>query len=377
MIYIIIFFICIVCTYIAEKSTKSKGKFLIFSALAVLLPSGLAGFRDTGIGTDTVTYAEFIFEKIASSNYSFSSFLKAYSDEEFFGIEFSYALLNYIVSLFSDSVNWFYFFTNFAVIIFVYLAAYDNRKKAPMWLVMLFFLLLYYNSSLNIMRQSIAIAMTLYAFKYIEDKQWFKSLLWLVIIYLTHSSGAFFAIFFIIYKISFLKNRQLSHWLQAIFLGITSFFFIYFSSVLNLLTLVSDKFSKYDELYSNEGKTVLVKNLILLYVLFIVVFFLVRKHINKKEVNNLDFYRYMKILGVVFFLTSVISVTTSRVSWYINVLDCIFMPRVIYELSKRNRAGSEILTTIFILLLIGLWYWNISLLNNGETYPYKSRILGI
>ncbi|WP_162927121.1 EpsG family protein [Flavobacterium psychrotrophum] len=342
-----------------------------------MAPSALAGFRDTGIGTDTVTYADFIFQRVASSNGSFIEFLQAYGKDEFFGIEFGYALLNYVLSLFSDSVNWLYFFTNFAVIIFVYLTAYDNRKKAQMWMVMALYLLLFYNSSLNIMRQSIAVAMALYAFKYIENRQWFKSLLWLVIIYLTHSSGIFFAIFLVIYKISFLKNRRASVWLQVLFLASTSLFFIAFSTVLNLLTVVSDNFSKYDELYSNEGKTVVVKNLILLYVIFLIIIFLLRKYVPKDQLRNTDFYMYLKITGLIFFLTSIISVTTSRVSWYINVLDCIIIPRMLYEFSKKGGRVTELIAIIVVLLALGIWYWNIAFLNAAETYPYKSSILGL
>jgi hypothetical protein len=86
-----------------------------------------------------------------------------------------------------------------------------------MWLVMTLFFLLFYNISLNIMRQSLAVAMTLFAFKYIENKKWFKATFWALLICSMHSSGLFFIIILIIRWGSYLPKKGLVSVLQTSF----------------------------------------------------------------------------------------------------------------------------------------------------------------
>ena len=348
MIYLFVFIVSVFCTFLAQKWVKTKPLFLFFSAIAILFPSALAGFRDIGIGTDTIVYSRDIFYLVKSQHYSFVGFLKNYTNNEYQGLEFVYLLLNYLVSIFFNEVGWFHFFANLIVVLFFYLAAYDNRRKASMWMVMLFFLFLFYNASLNIMRQSMAVAMSLYAFKHIENKEWIKSVIWLVIIFNTHSSGIFFAFLFIVHWLSYLKKRRLSTALQVTLAAATSLFFIYFNSMLTLLVVFSDRFVKYSQLYANENKTAVGKTFLVFYILILFIMMFSKKQVYEKQFRNISFYIYCKILGILFFLTSLISVTASRISWYLNVLDCIFIPRVLHDISLKNKRFSNALTFLVV-----------------------------
>jgi|GEM_PF-2315639 len=377
VIYVVVFLITIFCTAIAEKVEQNKLLFLIFSAIAVLVPAAVAGCRDLGIGTDTITYADHIFRLMVNRHYSFMQFLSSYKDEDFVGAEFIYLLINYIVSLFTDSVNWFYFVANLIVILFFYRAAYDNRKKGSMWLAMLFFLCLFYNLSLNIMRQSIAIGMTIYAYKYIENKDWKRALIWLVIIFNAHSSGIFFVMLFFVRWVAYLKNYKLAIRLQVSFALAISFLFIYFNSLLSLLAIVSDRFSKYEELYSDEQKKQTMVGLTTFFVLILVLLFFVKKALGIKRNRDMGLYIYNQILGIAFMTTSAISITVGRISWYLNVLDCIYVPRALRELSYRKKGYAQLLTVATVILLIAIWYLGIIVSKWHDTYPYKSKILGL
>lgn len=117
--------------------------------IAVLLPSLLAGFRDSGVGTDTLIYADDVWEKITYCD-NWNIFFLSYATRVFDDIELLYLLINYLVYQLGGNLHTLYFMVNFIVVLFFYMTAYDNRKKASMWLVMALFFLMYYNVSLNL-----------------------------------------------------------------------------------------------------------------------------------------------------------------------------------------------------------------------------------
>jgi hypothetical protein len=378
MIYFIVFTISIFITYLAEYSIRRKSRFsfYLFSIIAIVIPSTLAGVRDTGIGTDTTVYVDIVFDRIIRVN-SLEELYYVYSSKSLTGvhIEFIYLLLNYLVSLFGDNVNWVYFFANLITCTFFYMAAYDNRKKASMWLVMTFFFFLFYNQSYNLVRQSLALSMTIYAFKYIEAKKWIKIVIWSIIILNTHATGLGFILLFAIHYICNLKSKGIRVFLTTIFfVGMISIYFLFSELLLFLISMgvIQDKFLAYFPL---KGDSAISASIIIMYLLFVVLLLVVKLWIIKND-KNLWYYIYNKIIGILLFNLSVISTYLFRFSLYINVMDCIIIPRTLHLLSpKKNKT--VILHVLTILLLISVWLWQIIINNDNETYPYTSEILGI
>lgn len=128
MIYIIVFLFTTFFTYVAQRTVTQKVFFYFFSALAVLSPAMLAGFRDSGIGTDTLIYVDHVWTKVLLVP-AWDDFMYSYSNKDFQDIEFFYLLLNWLVSQISTDVHSIYFAANLVVIYFVYRAAYDKRTK--------------------------------------------------------------------------------------------------------------------------------------------------------------------------------------------------------------------------------------------------------
>jgi hypothetical protein len=376
MIYFIVFTISIFTTYLAEYSIRreSRFSFYLFSIIAIVIPSALAGVRDTGIGADTMGYVDIVFNSIIKVD-SLKELYDVYFSQSIVGghIEFTYLLLNYIVSLFSDNVNWLYFFANLITCIFFYIAAYDNREKASMWLVMTFFFFLFYNQSYNLVRQSLALSMTIYAFKYIEAKKWLKIIIWFVVILNTHATGYGFILLFAAHYIFSLKNKRIRVFLATIFfIGIVSIYLLFDRLLLFVISigLVQNKFLEY---ISIEGG--FTESIFIMYLLFVVLLFVI-KLITIKQDEKLGYYIYNKIIGILLFNLSIISQWSFRLSFYINVIDCIIIPRTLHLLSF-SKKKSEILHILTILLLIIVWAWLIIINNEHATYPYTSKILGI
>lgn len=380
--YLFVFAISIFSTYLAQICYNRNNKFLfvLFSAAAILTPALLAGFRDSGIGTDTEIYVDDIWNQFKHIN-SWGQFYKYYKNEEFQDIEFVYLALNYIVSQFGENLGYIYFASNFVVVFFVYLTAFDNRNKASMWLIMTLFLFMYYNSSLNLVRQSIALVFCLYSFKYFERRQWIKAIIWTIIILQSHNTGVFYLLLIGIYFLFQIKNKYIRNILLVI--NVFAIAVLFSVSDLFLVLLVSNgilpsKFLYY--LASESDSDELTKSILINYIYFAGVLFFTYTKYHKRDQpkKELIFYSYSKIIGAVLFMTSLISKWAYRISFYVNYpVDIVFFPRSLQLLKQKSKIHYTIVLTLSLILILITWYWTIILNNGNETYPYKSKILGI
>ena len=192
-IYLLVFGLAAFFAYLAQKFENKKVLVILFSIIAILIPSVLAGVRDSNIGTDLEVYGKPFFNRAVLSD----------SFEEYSNIcetELGYRIINYIVSRFSDNINIFLFVLEFIIIGIVYLAFYQRRKEIPVWLGLLCYLFLFYSRFLNLLRQGIAVSIIIYSYKYLEKNELKKFLLAILIATMFHTT-AIFAITLIFIKI--------------------------------------------------------------------------------------------------------------------------------------------------------------------------------
>ena len=250
-----------------------------------------------------------------------------------------------------------------------------------MWLCMAMFLLLYYNISLNLIRQSLCLAMCLYSFKYIENRNLTKLIIWTIIIISTHNTGIFFLFFIAFYftynmRKSIIRNIFLySMYLFALLCIISYEYLIVFAVTFNILP---EKFLEYIQTSGNTG---IPKSSLILY-LYILICIIIINYKTKNISHNISkenkFTRTNKVIGIIIFLTSIISKWAFRISYYFNyICDCILFPRVLYSVKNKNKSLYNLILFTTICFCIIMWLWIIAYNNENETYPYKSKILGI
>lgn len=379
MIYLFVFTLSVLFTYLAQRTVCQKLFFYLFSMIAVLLPSLLAGFRDSGVGTDTLIYADDVWEKITYCD-NWNIFFLSYATRVFDDIELLYLLINYLVYQLGGNLHTLYFMVNFIVVLFFYMTAYDNRKKASMWLVMAIFFLMYYNVSLNLIRQSIALSMCVYAFKYAENRRWRLLLIWCFLIVSTHNTGIFYIVFLVFYFVWNMKMGKLRNMVLVFFCFLLGSFFIAFDAILSLAVFMSFLPAKFLEYSSGNMESVIQKSYLLFYFV-ILLFFLLINRLNRNIVSSrieLSYYSSTKFVGFLLLITSLISKWAFRVSYYFNYSsDCVFLPRALHILKKRNRNYYMMAVLCLLLFCIIMWFWIIVYRNENETYPYRSKILGI
>lgn len=378
MIYWFVFAVSIWATYCAQNFIKHKVVFLLFSAIAVLLPSALAGCRSSGIGTDTLIYADQVWDMVVSCD-DWKTLISLFAVGALGDIEIGYLILNFITRIFSTNLNAMYFTTNFIVVLFFYLSAYDNRKQAPMWLVMTLFFFLYYNLSLNIIRQSIAFSLTMYSFKYIEQRKWKKYIVWQLITFTMHNTAFLNLLLLPLYFIPRIKKaKRRKIWILGTYciipMGLFSLDKILTMSI--SIGIIPGKFMMYAAADSDSviNITDLTTNIGLLVILFLASLGLKRSYTRMETRANM----FAKISSILISLSSFVSQHAARIAYYIAPLvNCFFIPRALFSLKQRNLALYRILLACTILLVIAYWYWLVVVRDNTETYPYRSRILGI
>lgn len=371
--YLIVFVVTLFATFQASKK-KNKVSIVLWSSLAILLPSILAGLRDSGVGWDTEVYANYHYDNMMSyGNLGFLDFLKYLFSGEWGG-EWIYVLLTYLSVRYGESINSFYFIQNFFVCLFTYLAIYDHRKKASMTLMMFIFLFSFYNISLNIMRQCIALSLALYSYKYFENANWVKLFIGIVLVFFCHGSGLFYTlVLFCIwmqcyFKFSFIKTT-------FIFLLIP-FSFVCFDFILQTMVGFGVMPVKFQDLYSTSETSggfmkthvVIATSLYMLLSLGLLLGNRDKSYVSKVAVNN-------QLLYTMFLLSMMVSLWAFRISYYFYYFNILLIPMAI-ENAKINRVKYVEYVKYGVIFLILLeWFLTIVVANENSTCPYKSIII--
>ena len=374
-IYIFVFLLSIFFTIQCEGS-ENKWNRLIFAFLAILIPSLLAGVRDYGVGHDTTIYVDETYREVLDYRESdIWTFLRALMSDEFSQEPF-YCFINYLGLQMGMEVNYVYFVVSFVTIALVFNAIFLYQNRASMPLMMFVFLFLFFNISLNTIRQTVAIALALNVYLYLERKEWITSAIFLVLMFLSHTTSVVFLLFLLLY-VAVQKRAGLK-----IIIGLVLVVPITLMMLDDLILLaismniVPTRFVAY---LAEEEETVVMKTAIVFGWLVLGAMLWGGYSLLKKEESNREiiFIFNVKLFNNLLILASAVSMWAFRMAYYFGVFDILFIPRIIRFVSEKDERKGNFLTVVFVLLISIYWYWSIIHNNENETYPYKSEILGI
>lgn len=170
-IYLLVYISSILFLYLGRKETKF-GNFSIFVGL--LLPILLAGFRGIDVGTDTENYKE-IYDIIE------------YEGRYIPIVEPLYYIIAKIAIFFNKFSVVLLFYQTFTILLVYKFARKCNHSLNICFIFIIYYFLLY-NASLNIMRQSAAIAYLLYISLYLRNKEIKKYVLFSFLGIMIHST---------------------------------------------------------------------------------------------------------------------------------------------------------------------------------------------
>lgn len=379
MIYLCIFAISLLFVSLASKNKANKVIFWLFSLIAVLLPVLLATFRNIGIGTDTMTYVNDVFSHVNKVD-SLSKLIDMQMAESFGEIEMGYVLLNYIASFLGDTSYSIYFVTSFTFLFTVYCCIVSNNKRYMLlsWFIFLFF---FYNFSLNVVRQTIAIGFTLAAFSSLEKKRYTAMLLFSVLTWLCHGTGMMVVIvLFCSCLIPSLLRRfsikKVMYWVLVVSLVVIISVNTIFKFILGN-QLFSGRYSNYLIVAQNKDAGALQTTFILVYIFILYLFFLAYKCSKSiKDKTEIVYYSLMHYVGMLLCLSSLITYFAFRMSYYFLVVSLVlFVPRALGKIKNSSYMHYKFILGCFVAVIIALWSYNIVYKGMEQTIPYKSQYI--
>jgi len=354
-IYFIIYATVIFLSSISRK-VKNKTCRSLLVLLCIVILSMFGGLRDYSVGTDVTVYGLNTF----SASLNFNNFVDYINTID---MEPLFLLLNYGVSRLTSNYHVCMFIFQLVTNTLIFKIAYDNQKECSFTLMICVFLFVWYNSTFNILRQSIAILIMLYSYKFIKQEKNVPFICCLIVAFLFHKSALICLTYPVIYKISKNKNQILS------LLILTIIMLFLFNNVSNMIQLVNiSAFDKY-EYYVLTEKT----NLNLLYftvkcLIFIVIsiFCIVLKKNEEETMKDLLFF---ELFDVLFYLLSNFVLYGYRVSYYFLPFLILLIPNIYSRIRiKQNRI---FFISLIIILLNIQWLVRWYVIGYDGVIPYK------
>lgn len=370
-IYVSVFLITCISTNLAEKKFK-KGKNVLavfFSAIAILIPSLVAGVRANTVGKDVLEYAVRTFDYAKSSG-TFAHMQSVCHEPT------GYQLLAYLLSKVFNDAGYLLFFSQLLVVCPVYIVAYKYRKYYPMWLTMCSYMLLFFNDSLNVMKQSVAAAFILLCYCFIKEKKYIKSGVSFVVAYFFHSSAIIGLMFLLLSKLIQTRKHKIT------IISIAAAFVIFITNLKRISNFLLD-YSLIPERYIRNVAAVfdMTTNVYLriqgfnyhvffgwvFRVLFVAVplYYLHKTERDKQIDPNV---RILTVIGVVFFTYVLFSFRTiygGRISLYCDYFLILLVPSL-KKVFKKRKYLQRLTANSFVIAFMGV-YWFVWIMVYGQT----------
>ncbi|QOG30493.1 EpsG family protein [Enterococcus casseliflavus] len=373
MPYILVFAFSSICSYLSDLLDR-RGIRLIsvfFSIIALLIVSIFAGYRNNNIGTDMQLYGDFVF----NNAHNFSSFSRFYNYSiGVFKLEPGYMLINYLVALFTNVPAHFYLVCSLITNTLFYCSFKLLKNQLKPTLAWVSYLFLFYGTTFNIIRQSLALSLFSFGICLIIRNRNKTGILCTLSSYLFHSSGLLISLVILItyYYIKNTSNIKI-RFKYLIFISVIGcVFFVPMMTQLMKLGVIPSRYSVYFLGYI-EGTGLSLPSILFKGILGLVFIWQYPNIVRNKRLFL--FYLLMFIWDFLFYQLRSVNIVFSRISFYCFMIQFISIPSIIFVM--KNRFDKNFLTIFYLIFLLFTWYYQIVISGNNEIYPYHSDVLGI
>ena len=351
MVVYIFMIISVVIMSLGIKKYKREGKKSLEYAckfIAFLIPFLIMGLR-YDVGTDYFyTYVP-VFEKIRSLG----------SVE---GVESGYILLNKIVLIFTQDYAGIFLLTAGIFCGFIYKAIMDSSKDITLSLYILFTSTFFFYA-MNVMRQSIVIAIFIYCIKFIKEKKMCKYIIIILLASLIHKIAL---IFIPVYFVANLKINVLK-------LILLTCIVILGNTIINNFVVRIVEGTKYENYITGHYQVTensMMSPLINVTTLILCFYYKKRDAKEGKEDKELNILTNIHIIG---FLCSLLLGTfplASRIFLNFYHVQILTIP---YLLSKENRKQFKMAMYLLYILGFGtIFGYSVGYKNGNGVLPYQT-----
>ena len=313
---------------------KNNNKVFLFITFFELFV--ISGFRAWHIGNDTIRYIHVFIANVFSFDLSHSH------------MEKGYLLLNKTLSFFTDNPQAILVITSFCILSGVFY--FINKYSKFIFLSTLLFIILYFSTTLNIIRQCMALALILFSLNFVIKRQFIQFLLCCLLAITFHTSSIIAILLYFIYPLNIKMKNIITILVMAIII------FVFIAPFLERIVLLFSKYRVYmGNILLGEGikiasilKTIL--NFFIFLFCFISYFFIYSdKKNNEKFIIRPQFLVMMSLIALSIQFISIRSILLEKISLYFSIFNIISIPSFINCYSKQNKI---ILSFLFIAFFI-------------------------
>lgn len=358
--YILIIFITYILALIWEKN---KCKNLLIPILIVLLISIFAGLRSENVGSDVKVYAKPMY--LLMNGYGYDYTVAVLRIEKLFGI-----IAFLAISLFNN-FNFLLTIIQLIITIFIVINISKRENEVSVSLYFLTFTTVFLGLNFNLMRQSIAIAISIWAFKFVREKNLKKYFLSIILSMGFHITAIIAFPIYIIYNNLKGKNGIVIKILIIILLILAILSFANIFSFFIDIGVLPSKYNVYLTQYYNDGWDIQIKLLILKIFIGAICFYIMNVDKDNKDINSC--FLYLLILDFCLFMISGKILYADRISYYYS------LPVYLYAIPRGKIVlKNKIVYEVFIILFLFFYFWFMFInLRTSEIIPYTSNILNI
>jgi len=330
------------------KSIK-KNQYNVWDFILIVILITIAGIR-YGIGTDYTMYSNMYFHP-TQANY----------DKVEIGFKWFIQACNFV---FGDVVWAFFLLCSALTIIPIYVTIKKYATK-PGEAIFYFVALGFYTLTFNMVRQSIAMAITIFALRYMFEKKAIKYILCVGIASLFHTTAIIMIPMYWLSKIK-LTKKQL-YLLGGILLSLGTLAVPIFNFAITNIPQYAmyEAYAEYSDIESGIG-TFLVSGVYIILICFAIA---QRKKIVKLNEN---YYRIINlaVISIFFIALSLKNTLFARMIYYLLIPLVLILPEYISAFKEQNRKYVQ----FFIIIACMVFYMMNIYFFNG-VYPYN-HILG-
>lgn len=356
---ILIYFGALILTLIflrsSYKSKKQRGICFSIKVLLAALPlSLLAGLKAPSVGTDSRNYM-MIFHSIYRR--SFSDCILQSDYEKGFAL-----LVKTLSTIFgNDDAVMFFALEYITLLILIFAFINVKEKMNPCFAFFLYFLI-FYHSSLNIIRQGLAISLIALLIAKLVERKFFQSYFILLIAVSVHLSSII-AILLLFVAILLKKYQELPT-KRFLFVGILILTFVIFYFGWNYI-ITLPMFSSYVD-YNGEGGGIGVGVFITGIIYFAVPLLLCKREIMGEYEIEILFDMALMFIPIAFL--GYFAEYATRLNLYPRIAIIFFVACLIHKI--KNSYTRQFVISFYVGLFIFEYIKNYLILNQTNAYPY-------
>lgn len=360
--YLVCFLFSTALIALSEYSFRRNKKIfaIILGGTSVLILSIMAGIRSYDVGTDIDFYILPFYRRAQIYSASFQSLWNANAEN----VEVLFLILEYISARVFHSPHFVMFALSLLTNGFVYKGIIKQRERMSVSFAWLTYCLIYFNVSLNFMRQSVSVAILFYLFSDLKKLNWKRVIFFTVFAGLFHISGLIGIFFYAVYLMICRRSRigGLRQVLFLVFMLLPVIIPFAVRIIINL-GILSQRFNIYAENQANAA----IGNLIF-RAICLISYVLLCYRTKLEDKSQYYFLLYAGIMNMLFVTNS--STLFVRLREYFEIFSLTYIPTGLRIYSQKS--GTRLLITLIMIVMMTIyWYYIFIFLGNGETYPYS------